>query len=99
MKIAELLLKKRANPNIKDLLGSKPSAVTSSDELRGLLMKFERRHDKAKDKEELPQPLYMEFEGEGENVYSEISEADEPQGNLVGIFRINSKTVYVCFSE
>ena len=57
-------------------------------------MKFERLHAKTKGKEEEPQPVYIEFEGEGENVYNEISDTEDPQGNLVGIFRINSKTVY-----
>ena len=87
-------MKKHANPNITDLLGSKPSAVTSSDELRGLLMKFERLKEKSKEAEAEEQPFYLELDAEGDNVYHEI---DEPQGNLIGIFRINSKTMYVVF--
>ena len=56
-------------------------------------MKFERLKEKLKEEDEVEkQPLYMELDDDGDTVYNEI---DEPQGNLVGIFRINSKTVYV----
>ena len=61
-------------------------------------MKAERHYAKTKEedtKQEEPQPMYIEFEGEGDSIYQEINEAEEPQGTLVGIFRINSKTVYV----
>ena len=57
-------------------------------------MKFERLKEKTKDDQEEieKQPIYLELDADEDTVYNEI---DEPQGDLVGIFRINSKTVYV----
>ena len=43
LKSVELLLKKKANANLEDSLGNKPSALTSSDEIRALLMRHERQ--------------------------------------------------------
>ena len=60
-------------------------------------MKFERLKEKLKEEDEVEkQPLYLELDDDGDTVYNEI---DEPQGNLVGIFRINSKTVYVVYQQ
>ncbi|XP_060557041.1 unconventional myosin-XVI-like, partial [Ruditapes philippinarum] len=88
-----LLLKHKADPNTEDLLGCKPSAVTSSDKIRGLLMKYERKLQGSG-------PVYLDLCGEKvdeDNVYHEISESDIDEGDeswqLVGVFRINSKTV------
>ena len=57
-------------------------------------MKFERLKEKTKDDQEEieKQPIYLELDADEDTVYNEI---DEPRGDLVGIFRINSKTVYV----
>ncbi|XP_053404293.1 unconventional myosin-XVI-like isoform X4 [Mercenaria mercenaria] len=95
-----LLLKQKANPNQEDLLGCKPSAVTSSDKIRGILMKCERKMQQKGQQEN--GPVYLELDGgddedTDDNVYHEIHDSEVGKGRedsqLVGIFRINSKTV------
>ncbi|KAL3848329.1 hypothetical protein ACJMK2_019197 [Sinanodonta woodiana] len=43
VKAVKMLLKHKANPNAVDGFGLKPSAITNSDEIRGILLKAEQR--------------------------------------------------------
>ncbi|XP_069104631.1 unconventional myosin-XVI-like [Argopecten irradians] len=83
--IVKLLLKAGADPNLVDIEGNKPSAVTSSNDIRTLLMKAERKKEtRMRDSEIGP------IEGDGD-IYDEIDGPD--QEGIGGLIRINSKTV------
>ncbi|XP_033760365.1 unconventional myosin-XVI-like isoform X2 [Pecten maximus] len=83
--IIKLLLKAGADPNLVNIEGNKPSAVTNSNEIRALLMKAERKQEtRMRDSEIGP------VEGD-DDIYDEI---DGPEENgIAGLVRINSKTV------
>ncbi|KAH3803694.1 hypothetical protein DPMN_131961 [Dreissena polymorpha] len=105
----EVLLKKKANPNIVDSLGSKPSAVTCSDEIRAILIKAERKCQTVdnssvtedKDKTNLVHSD-EDISDHRESVYDEIEDVTHlrplppgrpPPPPPPTVFRINSKTV------
>ncbi|XP_052784010.1 unconventional myosin-XVI-like isoform X3 [Mya arenaria] len=100
-KSVELLLKRHANPNIADSLGCKPSTYTSSDELKALLVKCERKFVEKRDVPDTVETHSSDEElfGRGESVYEEIAGGSRNIGNEdlpppppeAMLFRINSK--------
>ncbi|KAK3583683.1 hypothetical protein CHS0354_021430 [Potamilus streckersoni] len=80
VKAAKLLLKHKANPNAVDGFGLKPSAITNSDEIRGLLLKAEQRVTKGEVK--------IEQSGDEEDAVKGAEQKKNMQ-----IIRVNSKTM------